>query len=62
MSGFSIIVCIVVTGALIGFFFSRKGQEMEGAIQGAKTSCGCILTFTLLLIAAFVFLMLILFG
>ena len=57
MSGFSVILSIVLTGALIGFFFSKKGHEKEGAIQGAKMSCGCIFAFTLVLIAAFIFLM-----
>jgi len=42
MPGFVLILGIVVAGALLGFFFSKKGQEREGAIQGAKFSCGCI--------------------
>ena len=50
MPGFVIILGIVILGALIGFFFSSKGHEKEGAIQGAKTSCGCILIFILLAI------------
>lgn len=59
MSGFGAILSVVLMGALIGFFFSKKGHEKEGAIQGAKTSCGCILALTLVIIAAFVFLMMI---
>lgn len=56
MPGFVLILGIVITGALIGFFFSSKGHEKEGAIQGAKTSCGCILTITLLAIGGIVIL------
>lgn len=56
MPGFVIILGIVILGALIGFFFSSKGKEKEGAIQGAKTSCGCILAFTLLAVAGVVIL------
>ena len=51
-----LIISIVILGALIGFFFSSKGHEKEGAIEGAKTSCGCILVVILLLTAGIVFL------
>ncbi|MBO7553483.1 MAG: hypothetical protein J6T82_05560 [Bacteroidaceae bacterium] len=54
MTGFELTLIIVVSGALIGFFFSKKGHEKEGAIEGAKTSCGCILAFILLLIGAII--------
>lgn len=57
-----IILVIVITGALIGFFFSKKGQEKEGAIQGAKFSCGCIFALLLLVIAAAVVVVVMLSG
>ena len=62
MPGFVVILGIMALGAMIGFLFSKKGHEKEGAIQGAKTSCGCILAFTLLLVVGFVFLMLMIGG
>ena len=60
MSGLVFILVIVITGALLGFVFSKRGQEKEGAIQGAKTSCGCLLALALLLIGALVLLLLML--
>ena len=45
-----VILGIVIIGALLGFFFSSRGNEMEGAIQGAKKSCGCIIIFILAII------------
>lgn len=51
-----VIIGLVILGALVGFFFSKKGNEKEGAIQGAKFSCGCIFTLILLAIAAWVIL------
>ena len=51
-----VILSLVILGALIGFFFSKKGNEKEGAIQGAKTSCGCIFALTLLAIGIWVVL------
>lgn len=62
MFGIVVILGIMILGALIGFAFSKKGHEKEGAIQGAKTSCGCIFIFTLLLIGIFVVFMLIVGG
>lgn len=44
-------------GALLGFLFSKRGHEGEGAIQGAKTSCGCIVLFILIIIGVFAILM-----
>lgn len=57
-----IVLSIVVLGALIGFFFSKTGSEKEGAIQGAKFSCGCIFAITLLVVGFFVIFMLALGG
>lgn len=62
MPGFVLILGIVVAGALLGFFFSKKGQEREGAIQGAKLSCGCIFAVLVLIIAAVVVVALALSG
>ncbi len=52
------ILTIVAVGALIGFAFSKKGREKEGAIQGAKTSCGCIATIIALVIGIIVIIVL----
>lgn len=52
---------IAIMGALLGFLFSKKGHEKEGAIQGAKTSCGCVFTFFIILIGL-LFLMLMIAG
>jgi hypothetical protein len=49
------VIGILILGALFGFLFSKKGHEKEGAIEGAKTSCGCLLAFTIILIGAFIF-------
>ncbi len=62
MPGFVIILALMILGAMIGFLFSKKGHEKEGAIKGAKTSCGCILIFTLLLIALFILVVVVLGG
>lgn len=57
MSGMEFILGVVILGALLGFFFSKKGHEKEGAIQGAKTSCGCLFVIFFLLIGALFFLL-----
>jgi hypothetical protein len=60
MPGFVVIIGLMVLGAMLGFFFSKKGHEKEGAIKGAKNACGCVLLLTFLAIAAFVFLVFVL--
>ncbi len=53
---------IAIMGALFGFLFSKKGQEKEGAIQGAKTSCGCVFTFFIILIGFFILMLILASG
>lgn len=53
------ILGVAIVGALFGFLFSKKGQEKEGAIQGAKTSCGCVFFFFLILLVFFFLLLMI---
>ncbi len=54
-----IIITLAIVGAVVGLIFSRRGEETEGALRGAKTGakigcgCGC-------LVLIFVFLMLLL--
>ncbi len=52
MPGFVFILGIVLLGAMFGFLFSKKGNEKEGAIQGAKSTCGCLLTLAIIAIGA----------
>ena len=50
------IAIILLIGAFLGFVFSKKGKEGEGAIAGAKTA-GCLIVLSIfLLIAAVVVL------
>ena len=36
------ILIILLIGAFLGFVFSRKGNELEGAVGGAKKA-GCLI-------------------
>ena len=38
-----LLVIVLLIGALLGFIFSKKGREGEGAIDGAKKAGGCFL-------------------
>lgn len=62
MTGFEFTLMVVITGALLGFLFSKKGHEKEGAIQGAKTSCGCVFVFFIILIGFLFFILMLASG
>lgn len=57
-----IAIGVLLMGAMLGFLFSKKGNEKDGAIQGAKTACGCSFTFLVLVIGALLVLGLIASG
>lgn len=46
---------LVAIGAILGLIFSRRGEEGEGALRGAKKGaifgCGCISVLCLILLA-----------
>ena len=53
----STILIILLIGAFIGFIFSRRGNEVDGAVSGAKTA-GCLLVLVIVLaVAAVIFLL-----
>ena len=54
-----VLVCVMLFGALLGLIFSRRGQEGEGALRGAKKAGGCMLFFIALLVLAVIALIII---
>ena len=46
------IISILLLGALLGLVFSKRGKEGDGAIQGAKTAGGCLVTIVIIGIIA----------
>ena len=50
------IVGILLIGALLGLVFSRRGEEGDGAIQGAKKAGGCLVIVGILAVVLFVVL------
>ena len=55
-----ILICVMLFGALLGLIFSRRGEEGQGALQGAKKAGGCMLFFFILLVLAVVALVVVL--
>lgn len=56
----SVIVVVLLIGAFLGFIFSRKGEEGEGAVGGAKKA-GCLLVvFAFLALIAIILILLML--
>lgn len=54
----SAILVVLLIGAFLGFIFSRKGHEKEGAVGGAKKA-GCLLVaFAFLAVIAIILLLL----
>lgn len=39
-----VLLCVILFGAFFGFAFSGKGEELEGAVEGAKKAgrFGCL--------------------
>lgn len=50
------IVGIILLGALLGLVFSKRGQEGDGAIQGAKKAGGCLVVVGILVVVVIVVL------
>lgn len=52
----SAILTLIVIGAIIGLIFSRRGEEGEGLLRGAKTGakigCGCLAFVIIILVLA----------
>ncbi|MCR5463401.1 MAG: hypothetical protein K6F06_02535 [Bacteroidales bacterium] len=56
----SAIVVVLLLGAFLGFIFSKKGKESEGAVGGAKKA-GCLLVvFAFLAVIAIILIALML--
>lgn len=60
MLGF--ILTLLVIGAIVGFAFSAKGKESDGALNGAKKGAGCAIKIILALIFLVALLLLIIFS
>ena len=58
--GLMLILVLTLTGLLLGLIFSKKGNEKEAMISGAKkgASCGC--TILILIAGVVVFIALVL--
>ena len=52
----SAILVVLLIGAFLGFIFSRKGNEAEGAVGGAKKA-GCLLVALAFLVVIAVILL-----
>ena len=50
------IIGVLLIGALLGLVFSKKGEEGDGAIQGAKKAGGCLVIMGILVVIVIVIL------
>ncbi len=55
----SFILTLMAIGAVLGLVFSRKGEEKEGVISGAKSGAGCALELILIPVIIIVVIVLI---
>lgn len=44
------IIGVLLIGALLGLVFSKRGEEGDGAIQGAKKAGGCLVVIGILVV------------
>ena len=55
-----LLVTLIIIGAALGLLFSKKGEELQGVLSGAKkgAGCGCLIAILIIILgAAFIFML-----